>query len=80
MKIGILTYHYALNFGAFLQGFALQQYLTSKGHKVEFVNYENDTVNLSYKLFRFSVYNKRKPQRFLERLLDDIYKIYAFQL
>lgn len=39
MKIGILTFHDALNCGAVLQAFALQVYLESLGHEIEFINY-----------------------------------------
>ena len=38
-QIGILTYHFADNFGAVLQAFALQQLLQSLGHQVEFIDY-----------------------------------------
>lgn len=39
MKIGILTFHRALNVGAVLQAYALQQYLANLGHSVEFIDY-----------------------------------------
>lgn len=39
MKIGILTFHWATNYGAVLQCYALQTYLESNGHVVEIVNY-----------------------------------------
>lgn len=39
MKIGILTFHRAINYGAFLQAFALKTHLTSLGHEVEIVDY-----------------------------------------
>ena len=39
MKIGILTFHRAINYGAFLQAFALKTYLTSLGNEVEIVDY-----------------------------------------
>lgn len=39
MKIGILTFHDALNCGAVLQAFALQVYLESLGYEIEFINY-----------------------------------------
>lgn len=39
MKIGILTFHRAINYGAFLQAFALKTYLTRLGHQVEIVDY-----------------------------------------
>lgn len=39
MKIGIVTFHNALNEGAVLQAYALQTFLTQLGHKVEFIDY-----------------------------------------
>lgn len=48
MKIGILTFHWATNYGAVLQAYALQTYLESQGHNVEIINYKpkqyNDTI------------------------------------
>ena len=49
MKIGILTCYYAYNYGGILQAYALQEYLKSKGHVVEFVNYNNKTVKDYYR-------------------------------
>jgi len=40
MKIGILTFHWATNYGAVLQSYALQTYLESQGHDVEIINYK----------------------------------------
>jgi hypothetical protein len=39
MKIGIITFHYALNAGAILQAYALQTILLRLGHEVEFIDY-----------------------------------------
>ena len=39
MKIGILTFHWATNYGAILQTFALQTYLINRGHDVFIINY-----------------------------------------
>lgn len=39
MKIGILTYHRAHNYGAMLQAYALWTFLQEQGHKVEFIDY-----------------------------------------
>lgn len=39
MKIGILTFHWATNYGAVLQAFALQTVFTQMGHDVEIINY-----------------------------------------
>lgn len=39
MKIGILTFHWAYNYGAVLQAYALQTYLEKQGHCVEIIDY-----------------------------------------
>ena len=54
MKIGILTFHWATNYGAVLQCYALQEYLRGQEHEVEIINYKplqyEDSV---YKFFRY---------------------------
>ena len=40
MKIGILTFHWANNYGAVLQAYALQNVLTEMGHTVEIIDYK----------------------------------------
>ena len=40
MKIGIITFHWATNYGAVLQCYALQEFLREKGHYVEIINYK----------------------------------------
>ncbi|MBA7532200.1 hypothetical protein ES705_24426 [subsurface metagenome] len=39
MKIGILTFHWATNYGAILQTYALQSFLNNFGHDVYIINY-----------------------------------------
>lgn len=39
MKIGILTFHWALNYGAVLQTYALQTVLERMGHQIEIIDY-----------------------------------------
>lgn len=39
MKIGILTYHRAENYGALLQAYALMNFLAKRGHTVSFIDY-----------------------------------------
>lgn len=39
MKIGILTFHCAYNYGAVLQAFALQKYLQQMGNNVHIIDY-----------------------------------------
>ena len=52
MKIGILTFHRAYNFGAFLQAFALKSFLEQQGHQVEFVDYWPKEHALTNRAFR----------------------------
>ena len=40
MKIGILTFHWATNYGAVLQCYALQAYLEQLGHNVRVIDYK----------------------------------------
>lgn len=45
MKIGILTYHFANNYGAVLQAFALKKYLDNNGHSATIINYDSELKN-----------------------------------
>lgn len=47
MKIGILTFHRAINYGAILQAYALQTIL-NEGHEVELINYEDEENKKRY--------------------------------
>lgn len=49
MKIGILTFHRAHNYGAMLQAYALQRVLTCKGHEVEFISYRQSKIEEAYR-------------------------------
>ena len=44
MKIGILTFHRAINYGAVLQAYALQQTLRELGHEVWVIDYRQPRV------------------------------------
>lgn len=48
MKIGIITFHWPENYGAILQAYALQSYLTDLGHDVEIINYRPINHSLYY--------------------------------
>jgi hypothetical protein len=64
MKIGILTYHRAHNYGALLQAYALRSYLQQKGHKVEIIDYWPKYHSSRYMLipgfFKMSIKTKAK--------------------
>lgn len=53
MKIGILTFHCAHNYGAVLQCYATQEFLRSKGFEVEIINYRPDYLLQPYQLFDY---------------------------
>lgn len=55
MKIGIVTFHNALNVGAVLQAYALQTLLTQLGHQAEFINYK------PIRKYRFRDYIAKSP-------------------
>ena len=40
MKVGILTFHRATNYGAILQAYALIQYLINQGYDARIVDYK----------------------------------------
>ena len=81
MKIGIITYHFAKNYGAVLQCYALQTYLLKQGYDVEIFNFidenqknNNDTIKhgkdlrskvINFCLIPFLLYIKRKNEKFI---------------
>jgi hypothetical protein len=48
MNIGILTFHYAHNYGAVLQAYALKKILEESEHTVELINYHNRVIEKCY--------------------------------
>lgn len=54
MKIGILTFQFADNYGALLQAYALKSYLTAQTQSsVEVINYANDSLQRAYSINPF---------------------------
>lgn len=72
MKIGILTFHCAHNYGAVLQCYALQEILKSSGHDVKVVDYRPSYLVKAYKTLRFFV--SRRIDRMLKNLVVQILK------
>ena len=48
-KIGILTFHYAHNYGAVLQAYALKTKLQRMGYEVQVLNYQNKYIARRYR-------------------------------
>lgn len=72
MKIGILTYHRAENYGALLQAYALKTYIHSLGHDVSFVDYWPKYHEEYFKLFPLRQFKHRKSLsrlKFIVKLL-----------
>ena len=51
MKIGILTFQNANNYGALLQAYALQSVLVTKGHQADLINYYCEAIQKGTPLF-----------------------------
>lgn len=64
MKIGILTFHRACNYGGALQCFALAKKLNTMGYNVEVVDYRSKAIEQSYQLI-----NMRGLKSFLASIL-----------
>lgn len=57
MRIGILTFHFAHNYGALLQAYALKCYLTQHGYDTSIINYTPEKLRKEYSMNPF-VYSK----------------------
>lgn len=60
MRIGIVTFHRAENFGASLQVFSLQEFLRSLGHQVAIFDYRCPAIERHYAIFAPSILWGRK--------------------
>ena len=68
MKIGILTYHRAENYGALLQAYAMRTYLRCLGHEVEFVDYWPKYHSDYFKVFSMDSFKKSSMKGKLAKL------------
>lgn len=59
MKVGIITFHSAHNFGALLQVYALQEYLNKNNIEAQVVNYRLPAIDNVYKLVKFKPRKKK---------------------
>lgn len=53
MKIGVMTFHWATNYGAVLQAYALVKYLCQSGHDAEDINYLPKRIMRRLRFFDF---------------------------
>ena len=64
MKLALLSFHNAANYGAALQAYALQTYLEKKGYDCEYLNYVNNTRKTAYSMSDHII-NSIKKQKYL---------------
>lgn len=80
MKIGIITFHWATNYGAILQTFALQTYLIKMGHEVSIINYRpkkyRKTLFGCFYTPRFYLWTPRIKEYIKEQKLEEFRKKY----
>ena len=72
MKIGILTFHYAYNYGAILQCYALQTYLESHGFIVNVIDHRNKQILKDYYVFDIRRFIMRNPVSFIKRIIHEL--------
>lgn len=75
MKIGILTFHRAHNYGAMLQAYALHRFLTKKGHDVEFISYRQPKIENAYKAWLWSFDSSSSLIGNLKNLISNIFTL-----
>ena len=72
MKIGILTFHCAHNYGAVLQAYALQSYLCGLGHDARIVDYRPAYLTRQYESFSLYHWFSKNPIRGIRKFAREI--------
>ena len=72
IKVGILTFHRAYNYGAILQAYALQKVIRRLGIRCEVIDYWNVEKKRNHALFRIDF--QMGISRNLSKLIKDIYR------
>lgn len=67
MKIGILTFHCAHNFGAVLQAFALQSQLQLMGYDTKIIDYRPKYLNQGYPQLRYWMFTHGRAWNTIKR-------------
>ena len=72
MKIGILTFHCAHNYGAVLQCYALQETLRQMGHDVEVIDYRPEYLLWPYRWFDAHRFISKNPIKALKKSFKEL--------
>lgn len=73
MKVGILTFHCAHNYGAVLQCYALQETLKNMGHDVEVIDYRPQYLITPYQRFNIRWFLRKNIFKVIKRIFREIY-------
>lgn len=81
MKIGIVTFHSAHNYGAVLQAWSLQEYLKQQGHQAEIVNLRLPVIDKLYRIVNKT--NKKvtgiwRVDRFINEAYYQVRRLYRY--
>lgn len=68
MKIALLTFHNAANYGAALQTYALQKFLQNQGHNSIYIDYVNENRSNAYNM-KYHILNYLRHGNFKSSLL-----------
>lgn len=66
MKIGIITFHWATNYGAVLQAYALQSFLKKLKHDVKIIDYMPDYYDKSFR----NCFRAKRPRIIIKNILE----------
>lgn len=72
MKLGIITFHCAHNYGALLQCYALQEYLKSLGHDVSVIDYRPWYLVKGYLRNSYMYWLSRNPKLVVRKFLYEL--------
>lgn len=71
MKIGIITFHRAQNYGAVLQAYALLEKVSQSGHSVAIIDYRQKTIEENYRLISFKRAIGKNPFKGIIRIYNE---------
>ena len=66
MKVGILTFHRAHNYGAIMQLYALKTYIENLGHEVQVIDYIKERIDRGYPKVRLPKTGTEEEKEILE--------------
>ena len=69
-RVGILTFHKSLNYGAVLQTYALKSIIKSFNVNCDVINYQYPVFNKGYKIFYKSNFNYKNIIKFSVRSIS----------